>query len=77
MLTGAQDVLDFWFGPAHDPGMTGRDRHGFARTRPSMPRSHSASAHLIEHALAGGIDDWASAPRTALAQVIVLDQLTR
>jgi len=76
----AQSVLDFWFGPADDPG--------HASTRPQWFRKDAGFdtvivrrfGPLIEQALAGGLQDWHAVPLTPLpmlARVIVLDQFTR
>jgi len=76
----AREVLDFWFGAP--------DESGHLQTRPqwfSKDDAFDASivrrfGSLIEHALVGGIDDWATpplAPLPALARVIVLDQFPR
>jgi uncharacterized protein (DUF924 family) len=76
----ARQVLDFWFGAP--------DESGHLQTRPQWFRKDDAFdasivqrfGNLIEHALAGGIDDWAAPPLAALpalARVIVLDQFTR
>ena len=83
MLTDAQAVLDFWFGPPDDPG--------HSQTRPQWFRKDAAFdaaiaqrfGPLTERALIGGIDDWSAAPLApgaplpALARVIVLDQFPR
>ncbi|WP_234413992.1 DUF924 family protein [Ideonella sp. A 288] len=73
----AQAVLDFWFGPADDPG--------HARSRPAWFKKDAAFdaqirerfGPLIEQALGGALADWAASPRSAVAQVLVLDQFTR
>jgi uncharacterized protein (DUF924 family) len=76
----AQQVLDFWFGTADDPGHL-RQRPQWFRKDPAFDASIAERfGSLIERALAGGIDDWAAplqAPLPALARVIVLDQFTR
>jgi uncharacterized protein (DUF924 family) len=79
-LDTAQQVLDFWFGPADDPG--------HAVSRPFWFRKDDAFdalvtrrfGALVEQALAGAIDHWITQPLSALpalARVIVLDQFTR
>jgi uncharacterized protein (DUF924 family) len=77
---GARQVLDFWFGTADDPGHL-QQRPQWFRKDPSFDAAIVQHfGRLIEHALAGGIDDWAAAPLAALpalARVIVLDQFTR
>ncbi len=76
----AQQVLDFWFGTADDPGHL-QQRPQWFRKDPGFDAAIvQRFGRLIEQALAGGIDDWAAAPLAALpalARVIVLDQFTR
>jgi uncharacterized protein (DUF924 family) len=69
-------ILDFWFGPP--------DGADYGTTRDSWFRKNAALdadirrrfGAVIESALGGGLDDW-TAPRPALARVLVLDQFTR
>ena len=73
----AAEVLGFWFGR---PG----DAHHL-QTRPEWFRKDAAFdaqiaqrfGTLIDAALRGELARWVQQPRTALAQVIVLDQFTR
>ena len=50
---------------------------GSPRTLHSTPTIRDRFGALIERALRGELEDWAASPRSALAQVIVLDQFTR
>jgi uncharacterized protein (DUF924 family) len=69
-------ILDFWFGPP--------DSADYGTTRDAWFRKNAAFdaeirrrfGAVIETALGGGLDDW-TAPRAALARVLVLDQFTR
>jgi uncharacterized protein (DUF924 family) len=71
-MTSPDDVLDFWFGP--DPV----ERPEWFRADPAFDRTIAERfGALIEEALLGRLHDWAAAPRSALARVIVLDQFTR
>lgn len=73
----AAEVLDFWFGRA--------DEAHHLQTRPEWFRKDAAFdtairerfGALIDAALRGELADWAAMPRSALAEVIVLDQFTR
>jgi uncharacterized protein (DUF924 family) len=73
----ATEVLDFWF------GRPGEAHH--LKTRPEWFRKDAAFdtairerfGALIDAALRGEIAGWAAQPRSALAEVIVLDQFTR
>ena len=76
-LTAAEEVLDFWFGRPDAP------HH--LQTRPEWFRKDDAFdatirerfGALIDAALRGELAGWAAQPRSALAEVIVLDQFTR
>jgi uncharacterized protein (DUF924 family) len=69
-------ILDFWFGPP--------DGVDYGTTRNAWFRKDAAFdveirrrfGTVIETALGGGLADW-TAPRAALARVLVLDQFTR
>lgn len=69
-------ILDFWFGPP--------DGADYGTTRDFWFRKNAAFdaeirrrfGTVIETALGGGLADW-TAPRAALARVLVLDQFTR
>jgi uncharacterized protein (DUF924 family) len=76
-LTAAEEVLDFWFGRPDEP------HH--LQTRPEWFRKDDAFdatiserfGALIDAALRGELAGWGTQPRSALAEVIVLDQFTR
>lgn len=75
--TRAQRVLDFWFLPAADAGHL-KTREAWFRKDDAFDasiREHFGT--LIDAALRGELAAWAAAPRSALAQIIVLDQFTR
>jgi uncharacterized protein (DUF924 family) len=73
----ATEVLDFWFGRP--------DEAHHLQTRPEWFRKDDAFdasirerfGPLIDDALRGELAGWAAQPRSALAEVIVLDQFTR
>jgi uncharacterized protein (DUF924 family) len=72
-----QDVLDFWFLPADDPGR-GTPRPEWFRKDPAFDASIRAKfGALIDEAVSGGQRDWERDARSALARIIVLDQFTR
>jgi len=75
--TAAREVLDFWFGAADDPGHA-QPRQAWFRKDPAFDALIAERfGGLVERALAGGLGDWAEAPLSALARVIVLDQFPR
>jgi len=70
------EILDFWFGPPSSPGY-GASRPEWFRKNPSFDAEiRERFGAAIETALAGGFADW-TAPRAALARVLLLDQFTR
>jgi len=73
----ATRVLDFWFGAPGTPEH-GTDRPEWFRKDPAFDaRIREAFASLIERALRGELEAWQAAPRSGLAQIVVLDQFTR
>jgi uncharacterized protein (DUF924 family) len=76
----AAEVLDFWFGPPHDPGHREPRPQWFRKDETFDAQIAQRFGPLIEQALVGGVDDWSApplAPLPLLARVIVLDQFTR
>jgi uncharacterized protein (DUF924 family) len=69
------DVLHFWFG-APDRTQTARDQ--WFRKSPAFD-AEIRDRFLATHAdaIAGRLDSWQEAPRSALALVVVLDQFSR
>ena len=73
----AQRVLDFWFGAPGSPAH-GTRRPEWWRKDPAFDAEvRTRFGALIERALRGELEDWAATPEGALAQVLLLDQLTR
>ena len=69
----AQAVLDYWFG-AED----GAARDFWFTKREATDREIAQRfGALIERALRGELADWAAQPKSALAQILLLDQFTR
>lgn len=74
----AQDVLDFWFLPATDPGC-GKPREVWFRKDDAFDAAITQRfGQLIEQAVAGGLREWdLQGPQGTLARILVLDQFTR
>ncbi|MBL8384636.1 MAG: DUF924 domain-containing protein [Burkholderiales bacterium] len=73
----AQDVLDFWFGPADAPGY-GAPRAEWFRKDPRFDaaiRERFADLHAAAHA--GALAGWDAAPESTVAAIIVWDQFSR
>jgi uncharacterized protein (DUF924 family) len=68
----AQQVLRFWFG---DTPVARAE--WFKKDAAFDAQIAERFGPLIEQALAGGLGDWADAPDTALARILLLDQFTR
>lgn len=74
---GPDDVLDFWFGAPGIAAHGGPREVWFRKDEAFDAAIRERFAATIERGLRGELEGWAAAPRPALAQVIVLDQLTR
>ncbi len=74
----AQDVLDFWFLPAGDPGF-GKQRDVWFRKDDAFDAVITERfGGLIEQAVSGALREWdAQGPAGTLARILVLDQFTR
>ena len=73
----AQAVLDFWFGPEGSPEHGSARPFWFDKNDATDREIAQRFAPLIERALRGELADWAARPRSALAQILLLDQFTR
>jgi uncharacterized protein (DUF924 family) len=70
------EILDFWFGP-RGSAEYGKSRAVWFRKDAAVDQSiRTWFGGAVETALAGGFGDW-TAPRAALARVLLLDQFTR
>ena len=69
-------ILDFWFGPTESAAY-GTTRDAWFRKDAAFDAEiRRRFGPLLETALGGGLGDW-TAPRAALARVLLLDQFTR
>ena len=76
MLALQDEILDFWFRRPASPRY-GESRAEWFRKDPAFDAEIGTRfGGAIEQALAGAFADW-SAPRAALARVLLLDQFTR
>jgi uncharacterized protein (DUF924 family) len=77
----AQEVLDFWFGAPGSPEHGQTRALWFTKRDDTDAQIRTRFGALIEEALSGALDDWThsgpSAPRGALALIVLLDQFTR
>jgi uncharacterized protein (DUF924 family) len=71
----ADEVLDFWFGPAGARG--GARREWFRKDETFDAQIRARFGALHESAAGGELEAWRAAPHSMLALVIVLDQFSR
>ncbi|TVT72130.1 MAG: DUF924 domain-containing protein [Denitromonas halophila] len=73
----ARQVLDFWFG-APDSADYGTHRPLWFEKRDDTDAAIAGRfGALVDQALAGGLTDWDTTERGALARILLLDQFTR
>ncbi|HEU4776330.1 MAG TPA: DUF924 family protein [Telluria sp.] len=74
----AQDVLDFWFLPPHDPAYGQQRAEWFRKDDAFDATIRTRFGPTLEQAVAGGLREWdALGASGTLARIIVLDQFTR
>jgi uncharacterized protein (DUF924 family) len=74
----AQDVLDFWFGERGSAIWGQPRREWFVKSDAFDAVVRTRFGDAIAHAVAGGLREWdAGGPESALARILLLDQLTR
>jgi len=74
-----EDVLELWFGkPATTTEEYGRKIRRWFMGGPALDAElRERFGSLVERAIAGELDAWATTPRGRLALIVVLDQFTR
>ena len=73
----ADAVLDFWFGAADSSEFGSARKAWFSKDAAFDATIRERFGALVERALRGELESWADAPRSALAQILLLDQFTR
>ncbi len=73
----AQALLDFWFGPPRDPDRENHRQIWFRSTPEFDEAVRRGFAADHEAAVAGALADWESGAESALALVMLLDQIPR
>jgi uncharacterized protein (DUF924 family) len=73
----AQALLNFWFGPADHPERFHHKQIWFRSTPEFDEAVRAGFAGDHEEAVAGALADWEAAPLSALAHVMLLDQVPR
>ena len=76
-LDHAKSVLEFWFGSMHGNVQITKSGSWFFSTPEQDDEIKKTFGRWVRAAVKGGLKNWESHPRTALAKVILLDQFTR
>lgn len=73
----ARAVLDTWFGAKDSPEFGHSQRKWFKKNAAFDAMLSARFSGLIDAALRGQLDEWATTPEGALALILLLDQFTR
>ena len=73
----AQVLLDFWFGPLGDPEREQHRQIWFRSTAEHDARLRDLFLADYERAASGALEAWEAAPESALALLLLLDQIPR
>ena len=73
----ARALIDFWFGPPGDPERENHRQIWFKSTPEYDERLRELFLADYEQAAAGAFEAWEAAPESALALVLLLDQVPR
>jgi len=73
----ADAVLDFWFGAPGSSDFGSARKAWFSKDAAFDATVRERFGALVERALRGELEAWTHAPRSALAQILLLDQFTR
>jgi len=73
----AQALIDFWFGPPGDPERENHRQIWFKSTPEHDDTLRRLFLADYERAASGALDAWEAAPESALALVLLLDQIPR
>jgi len=73
----ADSVLDFWFGAPGSREFGSARNVWFSKDAAFDATIRERFGALVERALRGELEAWADEPRSALAQILLLDQFTR
>ncbi len=73
----ADAVLDFWFGAPGSSEFGSARKAWFSKDAAFDAAIRERFGALVERALRGELEAWSEAPRSALAQILLLDQFTR
>jgi uncharacterized protein (DUF924 family) len=77
MMDRVQRLIDFWFGPAGDPERENHRQIWFKSTPEYDATLRELFLADYERAASGALEAWEAAPESALALVLLLDQVPR
>ena len=77
LVPAVQQVLNYWFDPIGGAQDLQARSQWFSKNDAVDEEIRQRFGHLIQAALAGGLDDWVTQPLGRLARILLLDQFTR
>jgi len=77
MLAPWQPLLEWWFGWGTSPQAVADEKSTLWFGKHHDAEAQAVFGELVEHALAGGLDEWQQSPQGWLGLLILLDQLPR
>ncbi|MBA1204883.1 DUF924 domain-containing protein [Pseudomonas capeferrum] len=77
MLAPWQPLLAWWFGWGRSPQDVADEKSTFWFGKHHDDEARERFGDLVEHALAGGLDEWQESPQGWLGLILLLDQLPR
>ncbi|NBA94119.1 DUF924 family protein [Pseudomonas sp. R5(2019)] len=77
MLAPWQPLLEWWFGSGTSPQDVADEKSTLWFGKYHDDEARERFGDLVEHALAGGLDEWLVSPQGWLGLVLLLDQLPR
>ncbi|WP_442110442.1 DUF924 family protein [Pseudomonas sp. NUPR-001] len=77
MLAPWQPLLEWWFGWGTSPQSVADEKKTLWFGKHHDAEAQERFGDLVEHALAGGLDEWQQSPQGWLGLILLLDQLPR
>lgn len=77
MLAPWQPLLEWWFGWGKNPQDVADEKSTLWFGKHHDDEARERFGDLVEHALAGGLDEWQDSPQGWLGLILLLDQLPR
>lgn len=79
MQATIDEILAFWFGPLDSEGLSAPKIHSlwFTASTTTDEACRTRYGHLLESAVTGNLDEWATSNNGLMALVLLLDQIPR